>query len=322
MRVYALKNTDEIRKKSSSGGAFTAIAEAFFKVYEEKSIVYGVCFDSDMVPHYCGVNSIEQCEIFYGSKYIQPKVGDVFLEIEKQIKDGKSVLFTGLPCHVYALKSTLKAKGIDDSNLLLVDLICNGVPDLYVWKNYVDYIEKKYNSRLIDFKFRHKGDSLNPYRTAAFFDDGKTVIDSHLTASYNRLYLKKIIIRKACFSCPFKHVNRNGDITIGDFWGIEKYNKSINDGRGVSLVISSSQKGDQLIGEIDESIELVEFDKSVVCSTQENIKEKTKLPDNYEFFWEDYNQGTAYVMKKYADAGFGGMIKHICRHFYRRVKRQ
>ncbi|WP_026664639.1 Coenzyme F420 hydrogenase/dehydrogenase, beta subunit C-terminal domain [Butyrivibrio sp. FC2001] len=317
MKVYALRNNDKVRNNSSSGGAFPAIAEAFFKRNAKNSMVYGVLFDSEMTLKYSYAENYEECERFCGSKYVNVKIDGVFADIEKQLQDGKRILFVGLPCHVYALKKSIENKNLCKENLYLVDLVCNGVPEENVWHQYVDYLEKNYKARLVDFKFRSKGDRRNPYRTEAIFSNGKTITDSNITASYNRLYLQKLIIRKSCFSCPFKSDKRNGDITISDFWGIERYRPDLNDSKGVSLVITSTEKGIELISDINPGICLAEVDDVVIETTQENLRGNLGFPPLYNSFWEDYKNGLDYVLKKYADGGSIGKIRHLIRHLYR-----
>ena len=145
-----INNNEEIRLRSSSGGVFTTLAE---NVIKQNGIVFGAKFDSNFNVIHGYTDSIEGLSDFRGSKYVQSTIGDSFKDCKNFLEDGHQVLFTGTPCQIGGLKSFL---GKNYDNLLLVDIICHGVPSPLLWTEYKKYLEKKINSRIIKTDFRSK----------------------------------------------------------------------------------------------------------------------------------------------------------------------
>ena len=137
-KVYAAINTNEkIRMQSSSGGIFTYIAT---KVIEEKGVVFGARFDKNWEVKHDFTENIEGLSAFRGSKYMQSRIEDNYLKVEKFLKDGRKVLFSGTPCQIAGLKRYLKK---NYENLLTIDIICHGVPSPKIWRLYLNEIYKK-----------------------------------------------------------------------------------------------------------------------------------------------------------------------------------
>lgn len=317
-QAFALKHTEDVLKGSSSGGAFMAIAEAFLKITDNRGYVFGVCFDENMKLKYDGVSGISQCRKFCGSKYITPQLDSALKEVEYRLKRKDYVLFIGLPCHVNGMTHVLKKHDVNTERLYTVDLICNGAPSERVWIDFVKLLEHKYKGKLTDFHFRVKGSPSNPYKTKAYFENGKTVIDTNITASYNRLFLKKLLIQKKCFSCRYKTLDRYTDLTIGDFWGISHIMPAIEAKNGVSLVLVSTKKGQLLLDKINEGILLSECEDTQFLNYQNNLVSNPEIPHNYSQFWRNYDEyGIEYILKKYADGGCKGKIVYVIRRIVR-----
>lgn len=137
---------------SQSGGAFTAIATAFL---ECGGVVYGCGMDDKNQAVYKRIDGIEKLEEIKGSKYVQAKMGNTYTSIEKDLKSGRIVLFSGTPCYVMAVKQYFSSTKFSD-NLYTVDLICHGVPSPKVYNSYLDYLERKMKSKIKTFIFRDK----------------------------------------------------------------------------------------------------------------------------------------------------------------------
>lgn len=321
-RAYAYKTTSAYLSSSTSGGACSQIIDNFYK--KGNGAVYGVVFDVDSNIRHKRASTQEECDSFRKSKYVRSDMSDIYRQVLEDINNGLRVLFIGTPCQIYVLNKYLGTKGVNEDALVTVDLICNGAPSHSVWVDYKNWLEDYYKKKLAYFGFREKGDKNNPYLTKAIFTDGFTLVDSPKTACYNRLFLKKLIIPRGCFNCPFKKEERISDITLGDFWGAEQvfhhpYLKS-----EVSLVLVNTQKGEQLFGpELlngDDSI-LVESNNKEYLEFQKNLVSPTNFPSNYEEFWEDYKRvGIGYVLNKYADACFPLSIKYSLRKLLRKIK--
>ena len=109
--VYAFKNCEEEVLKSSSGGAYIAICNAFEKEFGKDSVsFYGATYDNDLTVIHKRVSSAKECKIFQGSKYVKSNHTIVFKDIENDIKNNINILFSGTPCQVSAIKNYLKSK--------------------------------------------------------------------------------------------------------------------------------------------------------------------------------------------------------------------
>lgn len=325
LSVYALKCNNEILAQSSSGGAFLTLAKVLFHKSNNNASIYGVIFDTNMKPIYSCANNYTDCYAFCGSKYVTCPVNGIISSIVDDLKGGKSVLFVGTPCNVAALKAYIRKNGIGDELLYTVDLICNGTPPLKLWEDYVLWLEKKVGRKLINFKFRKKGDSRNPYLTAAYFEDNVIKEDKNYTACYNQLFLKKISIRKSCFNCKYKRIDRVSDITIGDFWGIEKVMPEFCEKTEVSEILVNTKKGMEVIALIeecfDDNIKIMECKTEDYLQFQKNLTTKSDIPMDYQRFWDIYKKrGFEKAMARFSDSDMLGVFKYQLRKLSRLVR--
>ncbi len=240
--TYAIySKDDEIRKNSSSGGIFTELYNYFIN---NLGYVIGVKYDKNMNAVYSVASNIKECEEFRGSKYVRADNNDIYKVINKLIKNNKLVLVTGTPCFIAGLKSFLNYKEYE--NLYLVELLCHSNPSPKVFKKYKESLEKEYNSKILDIKFRsHKIDWHNSIFSVKF--ENGLEIDTFLRNNeYFKVFSRGLISRPSCYNCEFTFTNRVGDLQIGDFWGIDKITKNIDDNNGVSLVLLNTEKGNKL----------------------------------------------------------------------------
>lgn len=306
--VYAFKNNDEELNISSSGGAYIGLCNSFENKYiNNKLAFYGVKFDDNLDIVYGRTDTAKNCKAFQGSKYVKSNIGRTFLIIENDLKDKRHVLFSGIPCQIASLKSYLKNKNISDENLICIDLICHGTPETRVWEDYKKWLENKTNSTLIKYSFRYKREGWKAYPAYAEFENKKKMINTAETSVFSKLHLKGLSISKGCFKCPFSNENRQGDITIGDYWGIEKIDSKFPNKKGVSLIIANSQKGNDLVRLLEKDNQnsiLKKTETDEYLKYQHNLKEQTKKPAKYEEFWKDYNEkGFEYILKKHLNYG-------------------
>lgn len=239
---YAVCADDNTRETSSSGGAFTVIATNIIK---NDGIVCGAAFDSEFNVIHKIAHKIDDLEELKGSKYYQSNTGFVFREIKNNLESGKTVLFTGMPCQVAGLCSFL---GKDYPNLYTVDLLCHGITSKKVFDKYSQDIF--HGKKLLDVKFKAKKPWGWHAGVNAVFQDGSTYSKPLETDLFYVAYLQGVSKNTPCGNCLFNHLPRQGDITIGDFWGIEKFDKNLNDNKGTSLVLVNSEKGKNLLKSI------------------------------------------------------------------------
>lgn len=250
----AVCTDNEILLNSASGGIFSSIA---IDIIKNNGVVFGCSMEKDeqgnLEPQHIKVNDLENLKKLQGSKYVQSNTKNVYKEVEKELKNNKLVLFSGTPCQVHALKSFLKNTNQD--NLYTIDIICHGVPNAKMFKDYIKYIEKKNKIKIRNFSFRDKSKGNGYFSKIIYISQNctkKKIIPS-IKLSYFQMFLDSINIRKNCYSCPYAGNRRVGEITIGDFWGIEEEHpeylkeKNINSQNGVSCIIVNNAKGKILI---------------------------------------------------------------------------
>lgn len=275
-KFYAFVYKDRnIVEQSSSGGAFTAIAEAFCNVGSYK--IFGAKWNDDFSVSHSSIDDVSDIDIFRKSKYLQSEIGNSYIEVENALKDGQTVVFSGTPCQVAGLKSFLKK---DYDRLLLLDIICHGVPSKLIFQQYIKSLEKKSQSYMSQYIFRFRKSLfgiIDPYASRAVFANDKTVD----LFSYENEYLKSFFIalnyRLSCYNCPYSRKQRVSDITIGDFWGIEKYDKKYNATKGVSLIISNTRKGENLLLFLNDGHTIEQVPEKFALENNRNLKTPSKM---------------------------------------------
>lgn len=239
--TFACKHkNDEIRLKSSSGGVFTALAE---KIIYQGGVVFGARFDSKFAVYHDWTDDKEDLDSFRGSKYVQSRIGNVFIECRKFLEDNKIVMFTGTPCQIGGLKAFL---GKEYSNLYTVDLICHGVPSPLLLERYLIYRKEQEGANIKTISFRRKDYGWRKYSLKITFNSNNNYCQSLRIDPFLRMFLKNVCLRLSCYNCVFKTKNRMSDITIADFWDIKNVLPAYDDDKGVSLVLAHSNRGQQL----------------------------------------------------------------------------
>ena len=284
MRTYAaIYNNNQIRENSSSGGMFSAIAEEF-------DVVYGVAMTEDC--YGAEVVRIENdISLLRGSKYFQAKVGETFKQVKKDLLDGRKVLFSGTGCQINGLSMFL---GKRYANLLLLDIICHGTPSPKLWREYVIYQEKKYG-KLEDVNFRCKDNG----RTDFSMKDNQLYI-SKGRDPFMHMFLCNYCLRPACYECHAKNCKKS-DITIADFWGIEDVAPEMNDGRGTSLVIARTDKGEEFFDGIKDNLKWKEVSYEEGVRGNPSEYSSVVYPQQRDTFFQDLKEMTfEEIEKKYA----------------------
>lgn len=318
--VYAVINNNEpVRMQSSSGGIFTLIAEY---VLERGGVVFGARFDSDWNVIHDYTETKEGLARFRGSKYVQSNVGNSFNQVKAFLDSGREVLFSGTPCQVAGLKNYLRKPY---SNLLTVDLVCHGVPSPEVWRKYLqETIRKAYGIKnnkaavnlgnyISDISFRAKDKGWKKYNVKIIFRDGKVEMMPFYDNPYMNVFLSDLSLRPSCYACPAKLHNMQSDITLADFWGVNKINPNIDDDKGCGLIlIHNKEKLDFLFGVnckfLRQQLEnVVKYNPSILRSVNE--------PVNRKFFWTVYCKHDFYI--SYRATISNSIIIRVIRRIYR-----
>lgn len=255
---YAVMADNEIRKNSASGGLFALIAQEYLR---NGGYVCGAAFSKDFrcVNHII-INDEKDLIRLQNSKYVQSNIGNTFSEIRILLENGKEVLFSGTPCQVAGLNSYLK-KNYD--NLLTMDLVCHGIPSPLVWEKYISEIAG--NKQIKKLSFRNKDKEWgSPYELLVLFKNNSKFKEQCSSNIFYRSFFEHLILNEPCYNCKYTNLSRQGDITIGDFWGINNFDTDLDDGLGTSLVIINSVKGEK-----------------IVKKNYDNLKKIKEIPINY-----------------------------------------
>ncbi|OQA31896.1 MAG: F(420)H(2) dehydrogenase subunit F [archaeon ADurb.Bin336] len=292
--VFAAKSKNQlIQKNSSSGGIFSELANY---ILDRKGVVFGVTFKNNKTKHIC-IKNKDELEKIRGSKYLQSYINYSFKDVEKNLVDKKDVLFSGTPCQISGLKEYLKLRKTDDQNLFLIDVVCHGVPSYKIFKEYLKN-EFGGNTRIKNINFRYKKESWDNYYITYYFDKGKEISNNYKRDYFFRGYLKNFYLRKSCYNCNLARIPRQGDITLGDFWGIKK---EYYDSQGISLILINNKKGKNLINKIIKLIEIEELD--IIEASKGNPRlingKYDSIKEREQFFIDYFANGFVFVKKKY-----------------------
>lgn len=285
--AYAAKNQDEsVRLSSSSGGVFTALAE---QVIAQGGVVFGARFDESWNVVHDYVETVEGLSAFSGAKYVQSRIGLCFLQAETFLRQGRQVLFSGLPCQIAGLKKFLRK---DYDNLITVDLFCHGVPSPMVWKRFLEEEVATPHTQLKSISFRDKTSGWKNYSFSYLQEDADGVHLHRMLSAKNlfmRGFLTDLYLRPSCYHCPVKQCKSGSDLTIGDYWGIQQAHPRLDDDKGVSAVLVNTDKGAAILQAVQQ-VSLYEstFEKVVKCNPA--LIKSAQEPTKRSLFFELLNQ--------------------------------
>lgn len=309
--AYGARHKDMHEVETSrSGAAFIAISDY---VLENGGVVYGVGYTDHFRVVHKRAKTKEERNEFKGSKYVQSDLRGVFRQVKKDLKDGLTVLFSGTPCQTAGLNSYIGKKLRE--NLILVDIICHGVPGPYLWRDYLAYLEKKQGDRICWVNFRDKQE----YGWAAHHETFKFKNGGGQKMSFTDLFYKHIMFRESCSKCHFANTKRPSDITLGDFWGWEKTDPNFNkDDKGVSLVLINTEKGRDLFDKVKGRMNVILAELSDCM--QNNLQQPTVMHPLSSKFEKDYKKkGFEYVyVHNYSPLSINQRIARFINHLLHR----
>ncbi len=295
-KVYAVKvKDDEVRERSSSGGLFSALAEA---VLAKQGIVYGAAYDEELRVVHIGIEDRKELYRLQGSKYVQSNLGNIYRDVQEQLDSGRTVLFGGTPCQVAGLYSFL---GENRDNLYTYDIVCHGVPSPKIFSEYLKYIEEKRGQKATRVDFRYKRPNWSLWSLKIDFENGEPYIKSIKADPYMLGFLNNYFLRESCHNCRYTSTKRVADVTIADFWGIEQADLAMeNDNRGISLCIVNSEKGQALLDASSPMFEMEETTMEKAAREQPCLKQSFSPSPEREAFWVEYEKnGFSAAMNKF-----------------------
>ena len=283
-QFYVAKHRDgEVLRRSTSGGAFTALSD---QVLDMGGAVYGAVFDSRFrVVHQRATGRAGRDRMRF-SKYVQSDLGNCFCQVEQDLRQGKPVLFTGTPCQNAGLRAAMGPLA-EQGPLVCCDLICYGVPSPRVWEAYKQLLEKEQGAPLAEVSFRTKElpwSRSNSNRSLRYRTANQR--EGQADQRFYRLFFESgAILRPSCGQCPFASACRASDLTIADYWGIEKYAPEEYDPLGVSLVLTSTERGRRLLEQCP-SLWTEARPAEESLAEQKRLHQPAELPENRPLFWD------------------------------------
>ncbi len=314
--AYAVMNKNEdIRERSSSGGVFFLLAEY---IIEQGGVVFGAKFDESFKVVHGYAETLEGVQAFMGSKYTQSEIGQTYSQAKEFLETGRLVLFTGTPCQIGGLKAYLRR---EYTNLLCQDVICHGVPSPAVWKKYIEYREAEAASTTRRTFFRHKKYGWKMFSVQFDFTNCTEYIQVHSVDLYMRSFLRDLDLRSSCYNCSFKGAAIEADITLADFWGIEKVAPEMDDNHGTSLVIVHTEKGCKLFEAIrgNTKWQQVDFEQAIMGNPS-MVRSVPKNPNRDRFMLDIQTKPFEKVVKKYCSDKLIVKIKRKLKSIYRKIK--
>lgn len=301
--AYSIDAAEQSR--GSSGGIFEILAKYFIgKGY----YVCGAAFDGTTLKHRI-VNTIDDLNPILKSKYIQSDTEGIYKQIAGLLKKGENVFFCGTPCQVSALINSTPEQL--RKNLFTADIVCHGVPSQRLFDEYISTLEKKHGGMISDFSFRVKD---NRYKHAHGYSykvtrNGTTEVVNgiYTDSTFYNAFKNYQILRESCYDCQYATLQRVSDITLADFWGIEKYDFDGNVDKGVSMVITNTQTGNEAFCAIRKDIVSKEFPVQYGIDSNHCLTHSTSKPKSRDIIIKELlENGYESTAKKY----FGSSVIH------------
>lgn len=285
--------------RSASAGAFYALARS---VVESGGAAFGAAYvrdDEGLRVRHVIAEDPDELEALRGSKYVQSDAGSCFPEVRRQLVSGREVLFSGTPCQVAGLRGYL---GREWPNLVTVDLVCHGVPSEAMFQSLVRSLEDKYDKRVVDLRFRCKSGGwghsrllllLRPTDTEDSSQDKDVLIPAHDFAYYD-LFLDFKTMRDSCYECPFAGPLRPGDLTAGDFWGVDKSRPDLlEDGRfdtnrGISCLLVNDARGREALRRHGVDLDLAEASFDDISAGNDQLRHPSELPPDRALYLDAF----------------------------------
>ena len=296
---------NEKRMKSSSGGLFGEIADV---ILSNGGIVFGAVFDGVSSVRHASAGTEDGIARMRGSKYVESDIRGIFEQVRIELETGKQVLFSGTPCQTAGLKSFLCR---DYENLFCVSFICNSVASPKVLAEYITDIETREKKHAVSVSFRDKSTGWLNYSSsfAVTFEDGEVYREGG-DCLFKTALVNRVITRPVCSVCPFRKYERAADITLGDFWGVEKTYPDFCEPTGTTLAIVSTEKGMQMLPALGSKIEKHKVDLEKALTENPSFCRQSAPHPSRGMFWQERDKkSTTESLRECFDESFAGKVK-------------
>lgn len=303
---YAVQHYNASKRESSTaGGAFTLIADYFI---ENGAVVYAVGYKNMVVGHKMAKTK-HDLEELRGAKYVQSTLNDTFSQIKQLLSRGEKVLFVGTPCQVHGIKHFIG----DSNDLYTIDLLCLGVSSPKLFAGWIDYLNKKYKSRVINVQFRNKNYGYATPNVRVYFENSVEIDQVYDSKVHANLFFEHYNVRPCCYECEYREISRVSDFTIGDFNEIYKISKKLDDDKGTTQLWAHTEKAKKIL--VEAGLELSCFK---ISDNQSNIvggkQRQIEIPKNRGLFFDDVQSMTyAELIRKWEPRTIKGDMVGISR---------
>ena len=305
---YAAEHKNiEVVFDSTSGGAFSALADI---MYKEKGYVGGAVYNDDLSIKHSISNNKKDLPRLRSSKYTQSDLTGFYKEVKQILTNGEKALVCGCPCQMAALRAFLRK---DYENLIIVDLVCRGINSPKAGRKYLDSFEERYGSPVVYTKAKSKEYGWRNLTHKVILANGKAYYETKDENNFTKGYLHTgVFCRPSCYDCLFKGFPRIADITLADYWGIEKFDKTMDKDLGTSLVMINSQKGWAYFEKAKQRMNFIQTPFDAILQGNPALTQPLDPPlvDRTQFF-EDLDQMTfSEVVLKYIRKDQKQTVKH------------
>mgnify|MGYP005793442191 FL=1 len=287
--VYAAYALDhDIVEHSSSGGVFSILSTY---VINNGGVVFGAAFDTPDIVHHIAIKDLKSLPKLRGSKYVQSEIKYSYQDVERELRQNRLVLFSGMPCQVAGLRHYLQ---IEYKNLICIDTICHSVPSPKVWKYFINETESHTHSKICSVNFRDKRDSWENYCLSFQLANGKECIFRKNNNPYMNAFISGLSIRPSCSQCIFKGINHQSDITLGDYWNVCNVQREAYNTRGTSLVIINTPRGISMLNLLRSALMLYPTSLNIALSFNPAYSKPSKLHPRRKLFFSNLDSLGAY----------------------------
>ncbi len=325
MRLWGAQHKDEqIRRQSSSGGVFTALAQDMFAA---GGVVFGAAFDENLRVEHVGAFAENELAPMRGSKYVQSDAAEAIAHAVQLLSHGIPVLFAGTPCQIAGLKAKLGGKHLE--KLLTVDFVCHGVPSPGVFADYIRNLEAERGRRVVKYAFRDKRNGWKDFSAVATFEDGSEHVGNQVTEPFLYGFLQNLYLRPSCTQCDMLRGSRHAsDVTIADLWGAQDLCPEYDDDTGLSLVMVHTKSGAEALKRAEKQLRVFPIKGTdAMLRYNPSVEQTAKAHEKRGRFFARYQKNgfdSEYVMKLLAPPGklerIVRRIAHLPKGLVRRVR--
>ncbi|WP_168354432.1 Coenzyme F420 hydrogenase/dehydrogenase, beta subunit C-terminal domain [Parabacteroides distasonis] len=312
VKAYVGKGSAEEVFSSASGGGLAILSRSLI---DKGFVVYGVRYDHDLSVIHDRATTVEECEAFRKSKYVQSDTNHCYRRIGEDLKQGRKVFFTGVSCQCAALMNFLRQRHIPTDNLLTANILCHGVPSPKMFESYREEQKQLFGRKTIGFQFKNKRafkGEINSRTAYIEYEDGSSRIVGIKEDPFLSFYYHRIGYRPSCGSCRFTTKQRVSDFTFADAWNYDKVDPSYDPLSGVSLILVNTDKASLYFEDVRDALNVKSISKEWALNSQGLFNHPTSLhPRDEEFY------------ALFEELGFSGAVFKLTKlSLFKRVKRK